>query len=99
LVEIGEHFGKLFCADKVGSTRSVQPAGHGFEIGVVLEVVIHILGQIRDATLLGDERLALSMEGSRLVVNGFERVRQGGQHSQGVIGASNERVKVVLRQV
>jgi hypothetical protein len=36
--------------------------------------MVHILGQIGDATLLGDEGLALSMEGSRLVVNSFERV-------------------------
>jgi hypothetical protein len=41
-----------------------------------LEVVVHILGQIGDATLLGDEGLALSMEGGRLVVDGFERVGQ-----------------------
>lgn len=87
LVEIGEHFRKLFCADEVGSTGSIQPAGHGFEIGVVLEVVVHVLGQIGDATLLSDEGLALSVEGGRLVVYGFERVGQGRQHSQDVVGA------------
>jgi hypothetical protein len=87
LVEIGEHVGKLIRTDEVGSTRSVQPAGHGFEVGVVLEVVVHVFGQIGDATLFGDEGLALSVESSRLVVNGFERVGQGGQDSQGVVGA------------
>jgi hypothetical protein len=72
LVEIGEHVRKLFCANEIGSARSIQSAGHGFEIGIVLEVVIHVVGQLGDATLLSHERLALSVEGGRLVVNGFE---------------------------
>jgi hypothetical protein len=64
-----------------------------------LEVVIHIFGQIGNATLLGDEGLALSVEGGRLVVNGLERVGKRGQDSQGVVGALDQRVEVVLRQV
>lgn len=87
LVEIGEHFRELFCANEVGSARSIQSTSHGFEVGIVLEVVVHVVGQLGDATLLSHERLALSVKGGRLVVDGFERVRQRGQHSQGVIGA------------
>lgn len=55
LVEVREHVGELFGAYKVGGTGSVQSAGHGFEVGVVLEVVVHVLSQIRDATLFGHE--------------------------------------------
>ena len=99
LVEIGEHVGKLICADKVGSARSIQPTGHGLEVGVVLEIVVHVVGQVGDATLLGHELLALSMEGGCLVVDGFERVGEGGQDSQGIVCALYQRVEVVLRQV
>lgn len=58
--------------------------------------MVHVVGQIGHATLLGDERLALSMEGGGLVIDGFERVGQRGQHSQGVVGAPDQRVEVVL---
>ncbi|KAH0356750.1 hypothetical protein KCU81_g780, partial [Aureobasidium melanogenum] len=46
LVKVLEHVGKFICTDEVGSTRSIKPAGHGLEIGVVLEVVIHVVGQV-----------------------------------------------------
>lgn len=87
LIKVLEHVGEFVCADEVGSTRSIQPARHRLEIGIILEVMIYILGQVGDTTLLSYERFALSVEGSRLFVDSLERIGQGGQNSQSVIGA------------
>lgn len=72
LVKVLEHVGEFVCADEVGSTRSIEPASHRFEVGIVLEVMIYVFGQVGDATLLGYERFALSVKGSRLLVHSLE---------------------------
>lgn len=72
LVEVGEHFGKLFGTHKVGSTGSIQPAGHGLEVSIVLEVVVHVIGQDGDAALFSHQRLALGLKGGRLLVDSSE---------------------------
>lgn len=55
LVEIGEHLGKLLCSHQIGRTGGIESAGHGFQIGIVLEVVVHFVSKRGDATLFGHQ--------------------------------------------
>lgn len=98
-VQVGQHIGELVPSHDVGGSWRIEPLGHGLEIEIVAQVLLHVVCEGGDARLILYQPLALCLEGGRLGVDLLEGGSQGREGAEGGGGVGDDLVEVGAGEV